>query len=89
LGYAINCAHPSFLKPETQNKTIFNRLISFNANASSLAHCELENANSLQVDSISEWGDLMIDLNKKWGIKMLGGCCGAGPKHIQYLVDNY
>lgn len=89
IGYAINCAHPSFLLPETQNKTLFKRLISFNANSSSLDHCDLENADCLQVDNIQEWGDLMLELNQKWGVKMLGGCCGAGPEHIQYLVDNY
>lgn len=89
LGYAINCAHPSFLLPKKQNKAIFTRLLAFNANASSLNHCDLENADSLQVDDLIEWGDLMLDLNKKWNIKVLGGCCGTGVKHIQYLADNY
>jgi S-methylmethionine-dependent homocysteine/selenocysteine methylase len=89
LGYAINCAHPSFLLPETQNKTISKRLLAFNANSSSLDHCDLENAECLQVDDITEWGEQMLELNKKWGIKILGGCCGCGVDHIQYLVDNY
>lgn len=88
LGYAINCAHPSFLVPEKQNKSIFERIISFNANASSLDHCDLENADCLHVDDIQEWGELMLDLNKKWGIQMLGGCCGTSVEHIQYIVDN-
>lgn len=89
LGYAINCAHPSFLLPETQDKKIFERLIAFNANSSSLDHCDLENADCLHVDNIQEWGNLMLELNKKWGVKILGGCCGAGVEHIQYLVDEY
>lgn len=89
LAYAINCTHPSFLLPEKQNKEIFKRLRCFNANASSLDHCDLENADCLHVDDIQEWGDLMLDLNKEYGVKMLGGCCGTGVEHIQYLVDNY
>lgn len=89
LGYAINCAHPSFLKPKLQNKGVFQRLIAYNANASSLDHCDLENADCLEVDNISEWGDLMLRLNKKYGVKLLGGCCGTGTDHIQYLVDHY
>jgi S-methylmethionine-dependent homocysteine/selenocysteine methylase len=89
LGYAVNCAHPSFLKPETQDKNIFKRLIAFNANASSLDHCDLDNSDCLLLDDIQEWGEQMLELNKKWGIKIIGGCCGAGPEHIQYLVDNY
>lgn len=89
LGYAINCAHPSFLLPETQDKKIFERLVAFNANSSSLDHCDLENADCLHVDDIQEWGDLMLGLNKKWGVKILGGCCGAGVEHIQHLVDEF
>lgn len=89
LAFAINCTHPSFLIPEKQNKELFNRLLCFNANASSLDHCDLENADCLHVDDIQEWGNLMLELNKKYGVKMLGGCCGTGVKHIQYLVDNY
>lgn len=88
IGYAINCAHPSFLLPETQNPSIFARLIAYNANASSLDHCHLENAKCLQSDSLREWGDLMLTLNKKYGIKVLGGCCGTGVEHIQYLVND-
>lgn len=89
LGYAINCSHPSFLVPESQDPAIFKRLICYNANASSLDHCDLEKAECLHVDDVQEWGDLMLNLNKKYGVKMLGGCCGTGPEHIQYLVDNY
>ncbi len=88
VGYAVNCAHPSFLRPETQNKNIFKRLIAFNANSSSLDHCDLENANCLHVDDIGQWGEQMLELNKKWGIKILGGCCGAGVEHIEYLAKN-
>ncbi|WP_319526310.1 homocysteine S-methyltransferase family protein [uncultured Desulfosarcina sp.] len=86
LGYMINCAHPSFLRPETQSSTIFSRLIGFLANASSLDHCDLENADELKVDSISEWGRLMLDLNRTYGVKILGGCCGTGVEHLKYLI---
>lgn len=89
LGYAINCTHPSFLIPEKQNKEIFKRLLCFNANASSLDHCDLENADCLHVDDIQEWGNLMLELNKKYGVKMLSNCCGTSVEHIQYLLDNY
>lgn len=88
LGYAVNCAHPSFLLPDKQDGSIFERLIAFNANSSSLDHCDLENADCLHVDNIQEWGDQMLELNKKWGVKVLGGCCGSGVEHIEYLVNN-
>ena len=87
LGYMVNCAHPSFLRPTTQAGSTFNRLIGFQANASALSHCELENATELKIDSISEWGDLMLELNHHYGVQILGGCCGTGIAHLQYLVD--
>lgn len=89
IGYAINCAHPSFLMPESQDPEVFKRLIAFNANGSSLDHCDLENADCMHVDDVEEWGELMLSLNSKYGIKILGGCCGTNEEHIQYLVDNY
>ena len=64
LGYMINCSHPSFLHPEEQPKEALSRLIGYQANASSLDHCDLERSAELKADSLSEWGDLMLELNK-------------------------
>jgi len=88
LGYMVNCAHPSFLCPEQQPGDIFNRLIGYQANASSLDHCELEKAEQLQADDVAEWGHLMLTLNKSYGVKILGGCCGTGVEHLQYLIKH-
>ena len=67
---------------------ILSRLIGFQANASSLDHSQLDSAGTLQTDDISGWGNLMIELNKKFGIKILGGCCGTSYEHLQYIVQN-
>ena len=88
LGYMVNCAYPGFLSAEQQPVELFSRLIGCQANASSLDHCELDNADLLLVEEISEWGDAMLDLNKGYGMKILGGCCGTGREHLQYLVDH-
>ena len=88
LGYMINCAYPSFLNAHKQPQRILSRLIGFQANASSLDHSQLDGAGTLQTDDMSDWGNLMIELNKKFGIKILGGCCGTNYKHLQYIVQN-
>ncbi len=88
LGYMVNCAHPSFLCPQEQPKEVFSRLIGYQANASSLDHCELDGAAELKAESISEWGQLMLELNHTYGIKILGGCCGTGIEHLQFIVAN-
>lgn len=88
LGYMVNCAHPSFLCPQNQSQEVFGRLIGFQANASSLDHCELENASQLQADSLDDWGTKMLELNETYGVQILGGCCGTDIKHLQYLVEH-
>lgn len=88
LGFMINCAFPSFLKPDTLKRSLFNRLIGYQANASSLDHHELDNSAMLKADDVNEWGDWMLDLHRRFGMKILGGCCGTGREHLQYIVDH-
>ena len=87
LGYMINCAYPSFLHPERQSGFVLQRLLGFQANASSKHHSELDGSQSLQMDDIKDWGYHMIALNKKYKIKVLGGCCGTSSQHLEYLVN--
>jgi S-methylmethionine-dependent homocysteine/selenocysteine methylase len=86
LGYMVNCAHPSFLCAARQPADLFTRLIGYQANASSLDHCDLERAENLQADPVDAWGDLMLDLHHTYGVRILGGCCGTGPDHLRYLA---
>lgn len=89
LGFMVNCAYPTFLCPETQPARVFDRLIGYQANASSLDHCQLEQAEHLQTEDVSDWGAAMLTLNRRYGIKILGGCCGTGPEHLVYLTEEY
>jgi S-methylmethionine-dependent homocysteine/selenocysteine methylase len=88
LGYMVNCAYPSFLSAEKQPVKLFSRLIGCQANASSLDHCELDNSDVLSAEDVSEWGEAMLNLNRMYGTKILGGCCGTGSEHLRYIVEN-
>ncbi len=88
LGYMINCAYPSFLNAARQPKAVMSRLIGFQANASSLDHSELDGADTLLTEELSDWGNHMVALNRAHGIKILGGCCGTGREHLQYIVSH-
>ncbi|WP_166267236.1 homocysteine S-methyltransferase family protein [Marinobacter caseinilyticus] len=88
LGYFINCSYPSFLNPSSLSGKVFERLIGIQANASSLSHDELEGSKELRSESVEEWGRLMAGLNRDFGIKVLGGCCGTDRKHLEYLTEN-
>lgn len=85
LGFMVNCAYPSFLCAATQPPELFKRLVGYMANASSLDHCDLDGAEQLHQESTFEWGELMLELNRTHGVKILGGCCGTGGEHLRYI----
>lgn len=85
-GYMVNCAHPSFLKAEHQPRALFRRLAGFQANASALDHDQLDNAPLQKSDDIGEWADQMIRLNREFGVRILGGCCGTRQDHLARLA---
>jgi S-methylmethionine-dependent homocysteine/selenocysteine methylase len=89
MGFMVNCAHPSFLNAETQPRQLFARLIGYQANASSRDQADLDGQNEVQVDDVSEWGRAMLTLNRRYGVKVLGGCCGTGVAHLEFIAANW
>ncbi len=87
LGYFVNCSYPAFLNPVTQPVAVFQRLLGMQANASSLDHSELDDSMELKSEPVEAWGELMLQLNHDYGVKVLGGCCGTGSEHLEYLIN--
>lgn len=86
LGYMVNCSYPAFLCAEKQPSELFDRLIGYQANASALQQSELDGAAELRYEDVGVWGEEMLKLNRKYGVKILGGCCGTGAEHLEYLA---
>lgn len=89
IGYQINCAYPSFLCADKQPKELFERLIGYQANGSALDHCDLDGADKLEMEDVKDWTEQMLRLNQKFGIQVLGGCCGTGVEHLKGIVDGF
>ena len=89
LGYMVNCAYPSFLQAVREPDAVLSRLIGFQANASSLDHDQLNEAKKMEVDEVSDWGRRMVSLNRDFGLSILGGCCGTGVEHLNYLTKYF
>ncbi|MBW7988942.1 MAG: homocysteine S-methyltransferase family protein [Planctomycetes bacterium] len=87
LCYMVNCSYPTFLCAEKQPTNLFSRLIGYQANASSLNHCDLDESTQLETENVVDWGEEMLRLNRKYGMKILGGCCGTGVTHLRYLAE--
>jgi S-methylmethionine-dependent homocysteine/selenocysteine methylase len=92
IFYLTNCIHPdvlhkSFLNLKDQDSTLRNRLFGIQANASSKSPEELDILENLDADSPENWARGMVDLNKKYNLKILGGCCGTNARFISSIVE--
>lgn len=92
IFYLTNCIHPdvlhhSFFELKDGNKILEKRLFGIQANASDKSPEELDNLTELHADSPANWAKRMVDLNKKYNLKILGGCCGTDAKFISSIVE--
>jgi homocysteine S-methyltransferase len=86
LCYMVNCSYPTFLCPERQPRALFSRLLGYQANSSSLSHSELDGATQLKAEDVARWAGEMLHLNREYGVKILGGCCGTDDAHLSALA---
>ncbi len=89
--YMVNCVHPLVFKQalsksfnETEN--LRSRLIGLQANSSTKSPEELENLPYLDTTEPVEFSEYMLQLHKRFGIKILGGCCGTDNRHIEEIA---
>jgi S-methylmethionine-dependent homocysteine/selenocysteine methylase len=92
LFYLTNCIHPdvlhkSFLNLKDEDDILRKRLFGIQANASSKSPEELDTLENLDADSPVNWARGMVDLNKKYNLKILGGCCGTDARFISSVVN--
>ena len=92
LFYLTNCIHPdvlhkSFLNLKDEEDILRKRLFGIQANASSKSPEELDTLEELDADSPANWARGMVDLNKKYNLKILGGCCGTDARFISSVVN--
>jgi len=92
IFYLTNCIHPdvlhnSYLNLKDEDGTLRKRLFGIQANASSKSPEELDTLENLDADSPANWARGMVDLNKKYNLKILGGCCGTDARYISFVVN--
>lgn len=92
LFYLTNCIHPDVLHRSVINikdadNILGKRLLGIQANASAKTPEELDKLEELDADSPAEWAQGMVDLNKKYNLKILGGCCGTDSRFISSIAD--
>lgn len=89
LGYFFNCTHWSFARRalEEASKPALGRILGLQANTAACPPGELEGAQSLITEPPDVFAEGLFALHRDFGIRILGGCCGSGPGHLQALAD--
>jgi len=90
LGLMGHCVHPSVFAAAMDaaypgRASGAGRWIGVQANASPLSPEALDGADRLLGDGPDELADGMVSAARRWGLKILGGCCGTDARLIPAL----
>ena len=92
LGYLVNCVHSSTLDtalcaPAGQRALDTGRLMGIQANTSSKSPEELDGSDELAGEAPEDFAAGMCALRDRFGLRVLGGCCGTDSSHIAALAE--
>jgi S-methylmethionine-dependent homocysteine/selenocysteine methylase len=86
--FVINCAHPTHFADALPEGGSRRRIRGLRANASTLSHAELDEAEELDsgdpADLAERYVALRCDLPE---LEVLGGCCGTNIRHVTAICD--
>ncbi|MBA2637525.1 MAG: homocysteine S-methyltransferase family protein [Solirubrobacterales bacterium] len=87
--FMINCAHPTHFEavlPEGEDWV--QRVLALRANASTMSHAELDEAEELDDGDPADLGARYAALQSKLPrLAVLGGCCGSDIRHVTAIRD--
>ncbi len=91
LGYMVNCVHPSIMAEALVrcDATSRSRILGLQANTSFKSPAELEGSAELETEDPELFADVMEELHRRFGLKILGGCCGTDARHIRSLAARF
>jgi S-methylmethionine-dependent homocysteine/selenocysteine methylase len=89
IHYLINCAHPThFVSALEDDGPWLQRIRGLRANASTLSHAELDEAEELDDGDPADLGERYVALRDRLpNLGILGGCCGTDIRHVTAICD--
>jgi S-methylmethionine-dependent homocysteine/selenocysteine methylase len=87
--YMINCAHPTHFEAAlATDETWPERIRGLRANASTMSHAELDEAEELDDGDPHDLGARYAALRERLPrVNVLGGCCGTDHRHVAAICD--
>jgi homocysteine S-methyltransferase len=91
LFYMVNCVHPTvceeaFEAEGSRSQRVTERVIGLQANASWKSPEELEGLRYLDADPPEVLADAVLRVHRRFGTKILGGCCGTDHRHLACIA---
>jgi S-methylmethionine-dependent homocysteine/selenocysteine methylase len=92
LHYLIGCVHPTTFRAARRHLRLLpgdvaGRVIGLKANASNLPPDQLDKLDHLEEGQPERFAELMLDLRRDYGLRLLGGCCGTDDRHIRAIAS--
>jgi homocysteine S-methyltransferase len=91
LLYMVNCAHPTHLAPtlaraRAEGAAWLARFGGLRANSSRKSHAELDDSTELDRGDPQELGREVARLQREYGLRVVGGCCGTDAEHVAEIA---
>jgi len=90
--YMVNCVHPTVFMSAMSTETtisynVAERVLGFQANTSAKSPEELDSLPYLDTTAPDAFAEMMLEIHKKFGTRILGGCCGTDDSHIEKVAE--
>lgn len=91
VGFSINCVHAQVLETALEavaatHPNACQRLVIFQANTADNEVEELDGSEELVTEQADIFADRIAQVHDRFGIRVLGGCCGTEGGHIEALA---
>jgi S-methylmethionine-dependent homocysteine/selenocysteine methylase len=83
---SLSCVHPSLAERALEGVER-GRILELKANGSRLSTEELVKLDHAQSDPPDRFAAEMWDVHERFGLRVLGGCCGTDDRHIAALAE--
>ncbi len=85
--FMVNCAHPTHFEQVLDGGAWTERIRGVRANASTMSHAELDEAEELDDGDPADLGRRHADLRERLPrLNVLGGCCGTDHRHVAEIA---
>jgi len=88
LHWYVNCTAPGVVLEglsAAAGRGDVGRIVGCKANGSSRPVADLDGAAVVHSDPPDEWAATMVELRRRFGLRLLGGCCGTDGRHLLAL----